>query len=150
MKLKIVGVILAIILLSTPQFAGATIVFETTGWITGTEGANYEFEADTAPFDDYKVTLSDLSVAPFFGFDELYLILTTSTGLVDSLSGPGSILFDATPGETYFANVFGTGGGNVGAGLFGIEITAVPVPPAILLLGSGIFALLALKKRNWK
>lgn len=150
MKLKIVGVILAIVLLSTPQFAGATSVFETTGWITGTEGVTFDFEADTAPFDDYKVTLSDLSTDPFFGFDFLFLSLTTSTGTVDNIFGPGSFTFDATPGETYFANIFGTGGGTVGAGLFGIEITAVPVPPAVLLLGSGIFALFALKKRNWK
>ena len=147
MKLKIVGVILAIVLLSTPQFAGASTVFETTGFLIGTESVTFDFEADTAPFT-YRATLSDLSEAPIFGFDFLYLSLTTSTDTVNSIVGPGIFTFDATPGETYFANIFGIGGGRVGAGLFGIEITAVPVPPALLLLGSGLFALFALRKRN--
>ena len=150
MKLKIVGVVLAIVLLSTPQFAGASTVFETTGWITGTDGTGFifDFEADTAPFT-YRATLSDMSQDPYFGLGEfLFLSITTSTDTVDSIIGPGSFTFDATPGKTYFANVFGTGGGTAGAGLFGIEITAVPVPPALLLLGSGLFALFALRKRN--
>ena len=147
MKLKIVGVILAIVLLSTPQFAGASTVFETTGFIIGTEGVTFDFIADTSPFT-YKTTLSDLSEELFFGFDFLFLSITTATGTVDSIVGPGSFSFDATPGETYFANVFGTGDGTLGAGLFGIDITAVPVPPALLLLGSGLFALFALRKRN--
>ena len=147
MKLKIVGFVLAIVLLSTPQFAGASTVFETTGFIIGTEGVTFDFEADTAPFT-YRATLSDLSEAPIFGFDYLYLSLTTSTDTVDSITGPGNFTFEATPGKTYFANIFGIGGGDVDAGLFGIEITAVPVPPALLLLGSGLFALFALRKRN--
>lgn len=140
---------MAIVLLSIPQFAGASTVFETTGWITGTEGVGvtFEFEADTAPYT-YMATLSDLSEDPFFGFAFLYLSLTTSTDTVDSITGPGSFTFEAIPGETYFANIFGTGGGTIGAGLFGVEITAVPVPPALLLLGSGLFALFALRKRN--
>lgn len=147
MKLKIGWAIIAIVLLSIPQFAGASTVFETTGFITGTEGVTFDFEADTAPFT-YRTTLSDLSEDPFFGFTFLYLAITTSGNTVGSIVGPGSFLFDATPGETYFANIFGTGGGTMGAGLFGIEITAVPVPPALLLLGSGLFALFALRKRN--
>ena len=149
MKLKIGLVIMAIVLLSIPQFAGASTVFETTGWITGTEGVTFAFEADTAPYT-YKATLSDLSEDPFFGFDFLFLSITTATDTVDSIVSPGSFSFDATPGETYFANIFGTGGGAVGAGLFGLEITAVPVPPAVLLLGSGLLALFALKRKSWK
>ncbi len=62
---KIGLVIMAIVLLSIPQFAGASTVFETAGFITGTDGVTFGFEADTAPFT-YKATLSDLSEAPFF------------------------------------------------------------------------------------
>ena len=71
----------------------------------------FDFEADTAPFT-YRVTLSDLSEDPFFGFDFLYLSLTPSTDTVDSIFRPRQVSpLKLIPGETYFANVFGTGGG---------------------------------------
>ncbi|WP_372682461.1 hypothetical protein, partial [Desulfosarcina sp.] len=101
----------------------------------------------TAPYT-YKATLTDLSEDPFFGFKFLFLSITSSGNPVGSIVGPGSFTFDATAGKTYFANVFGTGGGTQEAGLFGVDITAVPVPPALLLLGSGLFALLTLRKKN--
>ena len=149
MKVKIGWVVMVVILLSIPPYAGASTVFETTGWIQETIGLNFDFEADTAPYT-YRATLSDLSQDPFFGFDFLFLSLTTSTGTVNSTVGPGSFTFEAMPGEKYFANIFGTGGGTQKAGLFGFEVTAVPVPPAVLLLGSGLLALFALKRKSWK
>ena len=146
MKLKLCWVVLAIVLLSSPHYADASTVFETTGWIQETTGLTFDFVADTAPFT-YTATLSDLSETPIFGFDFLYLSITTSTGIVDSIVGPGTFSFLATPGETYFANVFGTGGGTVGAGLFGLEVTAVPIPPSLILLGSSILGLVLLRRR---
>ena len=146
MKLKLFLVSLAVACLLIPLSAGASTVFETTGWITETTGLTFEFEADTAPFT-YVATLSDLSEAPYFGFDFLYLSITTATDTVDSIVGPDSFSFLATPGETYFANVFGTGGGTVGAGLFGIEIKAVPIPPGLILLGTSVFGLILLRRR---
>jgi len=146
MKLKLFLVSLAIACLLIPNYAGASTVFETTGWITETTGLTFDFVADTAPFT-YTATLSDLSETPIFGFDFLYLSITTSTDTVDSIVGPGSFSFLATPGETYFANVFGTGGGDVGAGLFGIEIKAVPIPPGLILLGTSVFGLILLRRR---
>jgi hypothetical protein len=90
-----------------------------------------------------------LSEDPFFGFDFLYLSITTATDTVDSIVGPGSFSFIATPGETYFANVFGTPAdiALAGAGLFGIEIKAVPIPPSLILLGSSLFGLVLLRRR---
>lgn len=149
MKFKRVWIVLAVILLFTPQIVGASIVFETTGWIMGDDGLVFEFEADTAPYT-YRTTLSDLSEAPLFGFDFLYLSITTSTDTVKSIIGPGEFNFAATPGETYFANVFGTGGGELEAGLFGLEIRAVPIPSALMLLGSGILGLFVLKRKTSK
>ena len=148
MKLKQFLVSLAIACLLIPHYAGASTVFETTGWIDETTGSGltFDFVADTAPFT-YTATLSDLSEAPFFGFDFLYLSITTATDTVDSIVGPGSFPFLATTGETYFANVFGTGGGDVGAGLFGIEIKAVPIPPGLILLGTSVFGLILLRRR---
>ena len=146
MKLKLWLVSLAIACLLIPQYAGASTVFETTGWIQETTGLNFEFHADTAPFT-YRATLSDLSEDPFFGFDFLFLSITTATDTVDSIVGPGSFTFAAIPGETYFANIFGTGGGTVGAGLFGVEVTAVPIPPSLILLGSSVLGLVLLRRR---
>ncbi|MCP5055126.1 MAG: PEP-CTERM sorting domain-containing protein [bacterium] len=140
MKTKLFGVVAAIVLLCSPNVAGATPVFETTGWIVGTTGLNFEFDADTAPYT-YSVTLADLSTDPFFGFDFLFLSITTATGTVNSITGPGSFSFTATPGETYFANVFGTGGGTAGAGLFGLEVVPEPGTTALLALGVACLAL---------
>jgi hypothetical protein len=129
-----------------PLSAGAATVFETTGWIQETTGLAFDFDADTAPFT-YRATLSDLSEDPVFGFDFLYLSITTATDTVDSIVGPGTFSFLAIPGETYFANVFGTGGGDVDAGLFGVEVTAVPIPPSLILLGSSLIGLVFLRRR---
>jgi hypothetical protein len=130
-----------------PSFGLASTVYEGTGWITGTEGVVVDFTADTSPYT-YEATLSDLSVAPYFGFDFLFLSISSSTELIDSILGPGSMIFDATPGQKLFANIFGTGGGQLGAGNYGLRISSVPVPSALLLLGTGLLALIGIKRRN--
>jgi hypothetical protein len=131
-----------------PAHAAASTVFETTGWIIGTQGFNYEFVADQTPLT-YRVTLSDLSIPDNFGFEFLYLSITLgSTTFVKDITGPGSFTYEAILGETYFANVFGVGGGNLEAGLFGIEIAAVPIPTTLILLGSGLLGLIYVRRRK--
>ena len=143
---------LAIACLLIPNYAGAsTVVFETTGWIDETTGSGltFDFVADTAPLT-YMATLSDLSEAPYFGFDFLYLSITTSTGTLGSIVGPGSFTFEAVEGlTTYFVNVFGTPDGTTeaGAGLFGVEVTAIPIPSGLILLGTSVFGLIILRRR---
>ncbi len=146
MKLKLCLVSLAIACLLIPLSAGAATVFETTGWIQETTGLTFDFEADTAPFT-YRATLSDLSEDPIFGFDFLFLSITTATDPVGSIVDPGSFTFAASPGKKYFANIFGTGGGTVGAGLFGVKVTAVPIPPSLILLGSSLIGLVFLRRK---
>jgi hypothetical protein len=138
---------MAVIFLGSPFYAGASTVFETTGWILDTDALTYNFVADTAPYT-YRATLADLSEAPYFGFDFLYLSITTATDTVDSIVGPGSFTFPAVPGETYFANVFGDAGGDMQAGLFGLEIKAVPIPPSLILLGSSVLGLVLIRRRT--
>jgi hypothetical protein len=145
-KFSMVGLVLACLLV--PHLAGATTVFETTEWIIGTDGAGftYDFVADTAPFT-YSAALSDLSESDVFGLESLYLSITTSTDPVGSIFGPGSFTFEVEGGETYYANVFGVGSGEVNAGLFGIEIKAVPIPPSFILLGSCALGLVLLRRK---
>ena len=135
-----------------PSCVVAATVDETTGWIMGTEGVVFDFTADVSPYT-YVATLTDLSVDPFFGFDFLFLSISRATEIIDFIDvdlnvGHASLSFDVLPGETIFANIFGVGGGDFDSGNFGLQINAVPIPPAFLLLGSGIFALFALKRRN--
>lgn len=154
MKKKILLASLAILLLVMPLSAGATLVDGTTGWITGTEGVVFDFTADVSPYT-YIATLTNLSVGSNFGFDYLFLSISTFDeilGWVEADPAVGkdslSVRFDVEAGKQYFANIFGVGSGPFGSGNFGLEVTAVPVPSALLLLGSGIFALFALKRKN--
>jgi hypothetical protein len=147
MKPKFILAIFVVVFFIIPTNAPASTVFETTGWIIGTQGFNYEFVADQTPLT-YIVTLSDLSESPFFGFSFLYLNITLGGTTVDSIVGPGIFEFTAVPNETYFANIIGTGAGTAGAGLFGIEITAVPIPTSLMLLGSGLLGLIYVRRRK--
>ncbi len=154
MKKVIIAVALVALVLLFHNSASASmsqdvgdIVFETTGWIIGKQAVNIPFQADVAPYT-YLVILSDLSEATTFGFNFLYLSITTATGPVDSIFGPGQFQFTATPGDTYWVNVIGEGGGTFGAGLFGVEITAVPIPASILLFGSGILSMVFFRRRK--
>jgi hypothetical protein len=129
-----------------PACASASIVFETTGWITGSEGLTFNFTADQSPYT-YQATLTDLSTVPYFGFDFLFLSVTSSTEILASIIGPGSFTFPVEAGKLYFANVFGTGGGEMDAGLFGLEITTVPIPGSVWLLGSGLIGIVGIRRK---
>jgi hypothetical protein len=129
-----------------PVCVSASIVFETTGWITGSEGLTFNFTADQSPYT-YQATLADLSEDPYFGFVFLFLTVSSSTNILGSILGPGSFTFPVEEGRLYFANVFGTGGGIVDAGLFGLEIATVPIPGAIWLLGSGLIGIVGIRRK---
>ena len=148
MKIKAATVILLCSILLFPLGSHATTVFETTGFIVGTQGHVFDFSANEAPFT-YEATLTDLSYSPL-AFDFLTLSVTTASETLGSIIGPGSFSFDVIPGKTYFANVFGIGGGRVDTGLFGINISSVPIPPSIVLLCSSLICLFGLRKKIQK
>jgi Na+/melibiose symporter-like transporter len=86
-------------------------------------------------------------------FNSLGVAMTTSTDNLRELLAPGMAISKAAQGKTYFANVLGAaadmpGSDLPGSGLFGIRIATVPLPSALYLLGTGILALAALKRRN--
>jgi hypothetical protein len=157
MKKKLCLIVLTFMFFIIPSSALASPVYETTGWITGTEGVTFDFTVDTPP-SAYVATITDLSVEPYFGFDFLFLSISTGSQflgsvVVDPTVGYAILPFDAIPippesEMKIFANIFGKGGGNLGSGNFGLQVNAIPVPSALILFGSGIFALFALKRRK--
>jgi hypothetical protein len=124
------------------------IVFEDVGIIQG-EGGNipHPFIADVAPFT-YRVTLSDLSPAPEFGWKFLGMTLFSEDGVDGFLTAPGEFTYDAVPGQLYWVSIMGEGAGDFRAGLYRVEIKAVPIPGAALLLGSGLFGLVLVRRRK--
>ena len=117
----------------------------------------------------YKATLTDFNFpAPM---SNTGMNVTTTTDSLGSLMAPGSFMFNATPG-TYFVSFFGTAGTadiftpaqhegcfsrkshhrcsppKTQLGMYGIDISAVPVPAAAWLFGSGLIGLTVVARRK--
>ena len=140
----------AMLLSGSSTWVRAAPVFETTGFIIGSESLSFTFVANVEPLF-YEVTLSDLSTAPLFGFASLTLDLENSSGTsVGNLGGPGAFTFLPVKNELYTAQLDAVGAGTQGTGLFGLSVQSlsVPVPapsPLVLLLipllGLGVIGL---------
>ena len=66
---------------------------------------------------------------------------------VGTLVGPGMFNFTADPG-TFVANVLGIAGGVSDLSLYRVQVSAVPIPAPLLLFGSGLIALIALRRQK--
>jgi hypothetical protein len=74
--------------------------------------------------------------------------VTTATNLLGSLLAPGSFNFDATPGK-YFVSFFGFADPSAPQlGQYGIDISQVPIPPAVWLFGSGLLGFIGIARRK--
>ena len=95
----------------------------------------------------YQATLTDFKFPNAFSGEFGMTISATTAGddrLVGVVVGPGSFTFQATPNTFYWANVYGFAGKPLDLGLYGVkvvQVSAVPVPGAAMLLMSGLVAL---------
>ena len=137
------GVLLILMLASGTQ--AATVVLDTEGvFIQGTETRMFPFEIIEGGL--FKATLTDFEyVAPF---DVLALAILKGNEIVGTpLSAPGMFEFQADPGD-FTANVLGVSGDDPDLSLFRVEVSAVPIPATVLLLASGLIALIGLRRRR--
>ena len=96
---------------------------------------------------NYRATLTDFAF-PVAMMDS-GMSVTTTTDSLGSLMAPGSFTFNATAGN-YFVSVYGAADtlAPLELGLYGIEISQVPVPAAIWLFASGLLGLVGIAKRK--
>ena len=144
---------------STPVQAAAVSEFATTGVLSAPVGFDLAPLPELVP-GPYVATLTDLEFpAPF---DLLAMGVSSGDGLegLVFLNGGGpasaSFTFDAVSGSEYFLGVVGVPGTfNPGAGLpsiqlgsYSVSISAVPIPAAVLLMGSALLGLVLLVRRQ--
>jgi len=141
-KLGTAAVLLILMLASGAQ--AATVVLDETDFIRGTETRMFPFEIVDGGF--FKATLTDFEfLAPF---DVLALAILKGKEIVgDTLLGSGMLKFPADPG-IFTANVLGVAGSDSDLSLFRVQISSAPIPAPALLFGSGLIALIALRRRR--
>ena len=140
--------LICLILFISPALGGAATVYEFQDFISEKEIVIEEFTAGIAP-TTYKAMLTDLSYTLGLpDFQKLNMSITKGPLLLGNTIGPGSFFFDVVLGENYFLNIFGIAALPENLGLFNVTIEAVPIPPAVLLLGSGVFGLIMLRRRG--
>jgi hypothetical protein len=146
---KLVQIVLILLLVGfTAQVDASLVVYEKVAFIAGFDSVNESFTVPVA--GECTATLTDFEFP--VAFDFLIFAVTTGTEMMGFVDIPGSFVFDAVPGVTYFANIAGDAGainGGLELGLFGaqVSLTAIPVPATLFLFGSGLVGLLGLTRR---
>lgn len=125
--------------------AGAAPVLEVTDYVTGIEGLSFSFDVGDVP-GTFEAALGDLSFGPL-EFAYLGLSISTAATTLGTLDAPGRFFFEGVPGITYYANVFAVGSGDFNTGLFGAQVSAVPLPAPLVMLLSGIVLLVLVRRR---
>jgi hypothetical protein len=120
-RLSISLLVITLFLVPTYSIA-ADKVFEAVGTITGTDSNVHNFSALKKNLSTCEATLTDLNETSNSGFDFLFWAISTSTEVYFDIIGPGSVTFNPSPGESFFATVIGTGGGDSEIGIYGIRI----------------------------
>ena len=114
------------ILASQTLLASPLVV--STELFNGSETADYTFTAPTAGTLDIKLTDLDWPVP----FSNLFMSVTTATGVLGSLNMPGEISFDLSSGGVFFAHVFGKTQGGLNLGAYSLNCSFEPIAPVPL------------------
>jgi hypothetical protein len=132
-------------LLITAGNSWANTVYEKVELFENSMIINDVFEITEA--GSYLATLTDFEFpVPMVatGMD-----VTTATSTLGMLKAPGSFIFDATPGN-YFVSFFGIADdfASTKLGQYGIDISLVPIPPAVWLFCSGLLGMIGIARRK--
>lgn len=135
--------------LSLAAQASTVTPFATTNFVIGSETINQPFMVTEA--GTYKATIADFS-APT-SFDTLLFAITTTgpisfIDIADGAGGMDMFTFAGTPGVQYWANIVAQLSSPTSIGLFGAEVSQIPIPPSLLMLGSGLVSLVVLRRRR--
>ncbi|MGD8558049.1 MAG: PEP-CTERM sorting domain-containing protein [Gammaproteobacteria bacterium] len=140
---------LVLLLILPVSYSQAMVVYEDVSFIRGVDGVEGSFNVTQA--GQYEAMLVDF-VFPT-EFDSLGLQITDASTFEHraeyfSTNGGFTLTFDAQPG-LHYVNVLGDAGGDLDIGLYGLKISAVPLPSAIVLLISaiGLLGTFAWRKR---
>jgi hypothetical protein len=130
--------------------ASAAIVYEDMGFIKGSGGVVNKFQINEA--GAYQVSLIDFKYPT--SFDTLSVQITQGSQNPLAEVGrwdEGMNIFNASAPGVYYANVSGNMGDKAWElGLYGLQVTTVPIPPSFIMLISGIVALAAFGKGGRK
>jgi len=127
--------------------AQATTVLDQTG-VVFAPGAVDKYQFHVSDPGTYSVTLTDL-LQPLNDFSFLAVAITKGKkDLLTLLLGPGTQTFNIDKPGGYRATVFSLVSNDPGAGLYSLNVSAVPLPASVLLLGSALVGMLAMGRRR--
>jgi len=137
-----------IVCLIIPAHAMAALVFQEIVTVSGYNDVyNFSFTADIEA-TKYILTVTDLSTPPDVVAVNPRTAWTDSIEPAHALFGFGSLEFTPTMGATYSGYILADGVGTQNdMGSLMLRVEAVPIPSSLLLLGSGLLAMIGLRKK---
>jgi len=155
----IVGRIVSVLAVVVASLAGrvvlsadppiGSVVYEELAFVNGMETSIQSFsELDTGL---YSLTLTDFEFPEALSF--LGANFSNSTEVVGSLllggqSNSESLIFEIDQPDTYYLSVVGIAGRAYNLGMYGVELAAVPLPPAAYLFFSGLVGVVLVGRRE--
>ena len=125
-----------------------TVVYDKVGLFKTETSFMEDFEISEA--GSYMATLTNFNFPAFMidtGMD-----VVTATQFLGSTLGAGSFTFDATPG-IYSVGFFGTADPSTlsnpsNLGMYGMQISQIPIPAAVWLFASGLLGLVVVSRNK--